>query len=44
MPPEEKGRATDDEVWNLIVYIRGFGKAQPAGAPAASAGSPAPGN
>ena len=44
MPPEEKGRATDDEVWNLIVYIRGFGKAQPAGAPAASTGSsPAPG-
>ena len=38
MPPEEKGRATDDEVWNLIVYIRGFGKTKPAAAPAASAG------
>lgn len=44
MPPEDKGRATDDEVWNLIVYIRGFGKAQPAAAPSPStASSPAPG-
>jgi len=49
MPPEDKGRATDDEVWNLIAYIRSLGKAQPASTPAAtpapaSAASPAPGN
>jgi len=43
MPAEDKGRATDDEVWNLIVYIRSLGKAQPASAPAAApAASPAP--
>jgi mono/diheme cytochrome c family protein len=35
MPPEEVGRAKDDDVWNLIVYIRSFGKVQPA-APAAA--------
>jgi mono/diheme cytochrome c family protein len=48
MPAEDAGRAKDDEVWNLIVIIRAFGKEQPAGtpaaAPAAPAGSPAPGN
>jgi len=52
MPAEDKGRATDDEVWNLIVYIRSMGKAQPVAAPApaapaaapAPAASPAPGN
>jgi cytochrome c len=37
MPAEEEGRAKDNEVWNLIIYIRGFGKAQPATAPAAPA-------
>lgn len=26
MPAEEDGRAKDSEVWNLIVYIRGFSK------------------
>jgi mono/diheme cytochrome c family protein len=37
MPPEEEGRAKDTDVWNLIVYIRGFAKAQPAAAPPAAA-------
>lgn len=36
MPPEDKGRATDDEVRSLIVYIRSLGKSQPAAAPAAT--------
>ena len=36
MPPESSGRATDTEVWNLIIYIRTFSKPQPkAAAPAA---------
>jgi len=35
MPAEDTGRASDTEVWNLIIYIRGLGKAQPA-APAAA--------
>jgi cytochrome c len=35
MPPESSGRATDTEVWNLIIYIRTFSKSQPpAAAPA----------
>ena len=35
MPPESDGRATDTEVWNLIIYIRSFSKGQsPAPAPA----------
>jgi len=29
MPPESSGRATDTEVWNLIIYIRTFSKPQP---------------
>jgi mono/diheme cytochrome c family protein len=28
MPPEESGRASDDAVWNLVFYIRGFSKGQ----------------
>jgi mono/diheme cytochrome c family protein len=46
MPAEDANRAKDDEVWNLIVYIRALGKAQPAAAPAAAAapGNPAPGS
>jgi mono/diheme cytochrome c family protein len=28
MPPEDPGRAKDDEVWNLVLYIRGMSKAQ----------------
>jgi cytochrome c5 len=30
MPAEDAGRAKDDEVWNLIIYIRGLSKQQPA--------------
>jgi hypothetical protein len=30
MPPEDAGRAKDDDVRNLIVYIRSFSKGQPA--------------
>ena len=33
MPPEAAGRANDNMVWNLILYIRGMSKPQP-GAPA----------
>jgi mono/diheme cytochrome c family protein len=29
MPPEGEGRAKDAEVWNLVIYIRSFSKAQP---------------
>jgi mono/diheme cytochrome c family protein len=32
MPSEAEGRANDNEVWNLILYIRGFSKAQAAAA------------
>jgi mono/diheme cytochrome c family protein len=35
MPPEAEGRAKDDVVWNLIIYIRNFSKGQ-AAAPAAA--------
>ena len=51
MPPEDKSRATDDEVKGLIAYIRGFSKGQPAApaaapatAPAADAATPPPSN
>jgi mono/diheme cytochrome c family protein len=44
MPPEDPNRAKDEEIWNLIVYIRAFGKAQPAASPAPGpATAPAPG-
>ncbi len=36
MPPESSGRATDTEVWNLVIYIRSFSKGQ-SPAPAAPA-------
>jgi len=26
MPPETEGRASDDAIWNLVIYIRGFSK------------------
>jgi mono/diheme cytochrome c family protein len=39
MPPEDAGRAKDDDIWNLIHYIRAMSKNQPA--PAAPA-APAP--
>src|SRR5580658_9948942 len=42
MPPEDPGRAKDDEVWNLIIYIRAFSKNQPAApAPAPAPAAPA---
>jgi mono/diheme cytochrome c family protein len=34
MPPEAEGRAKDDEVWNLILYIRSMARHQPAAVPA----------
>ncbi|MGA8742495.1 MAG: cytochrome c [Terracidiphilus sp.] len=34
MPPEDEGRAKNEEVRNLVVYIRKLAKDQPAGAPA----------
>ncbi len=37
MPAEDSGRADDSEVWNLLVYIRTFSKAQPSAAPASAA-------
>ncbi|HMD77992.1 MAG TPA: cytochrome c [Terracidiphilus sp.] len=40
MPPEDPSRAKDDEVWNLIIYIRGLSKDQPAAAPPADAAKP----
>lgn len=32
MPGEDKARASDTEVWNLIIYVRNFSKPQPAAA------------
>jgi cytochrome c5 len=37
MPAEDKGRASDDEVKNLIVYIRSLSKNQTAATPAPAA-------
>jgi len=41
MPPEGEGRAKDNDVWNLVIYIRGFSKGQPT-PPAAAATAHAP--
>jgi mono/diheme cytochrome c family protein len=41
MPPEAEGRAKDDEVWNLIIYIRNLHKLTPAPAPAPAPAAPA---
>jgi mono/diheme cytochrome c family protein len=35
MPPEEASRAKDDDIWNLVIYIRSFSKGHPAAAAAA---------
>ena len=35
MPPEDSGRANDDLVWNLVIYIRGFSKSGRASASSA---------
>lgn len=47
MPAEEVGRAKDDDVWNVIIYIRKFAQGQPAstanqppGAPTAASATP----
>jgi len=32
MPPEDAARVKDNEVWNLVSYIRSFSKGQPAAA------------
>ncbi len=42
MPAEAVGRAKDDEVRNLILYIRGLAKLQPAAAPETPAAPVAP--
>lgn len=42
MPSEPAGRATDTEVRNLIIYIRGLGKEQPATPPATPAAPATP--
>jgi mono/diheme cytochrome c family protein len=42
MPSEDLGRAKDDEVRNLILYIRGLAKLQPAAAPETPAAPVAP--
>jgi mono/diheme cytochrome c family protein len=34
MPAEAEGRAKDDEIWNLVIYIRSLSKNQPAPATA----------
>ncbi len=45
MPAEEEGRAKNDDVWALILYLRNFSKGQPvpaASAPADSSKADAP--
>jgi hypothetical protein len=42
MPPEDAGRAKNDELWNLITYIRNLPKGQPAAAPAQPEAAPPP--
>jgi mono/diheme cytochrome c family protein len=39
MPPEDPSRAKNDDVWNLIIYIRAFSKGQP-GTPAPAPAAP----
>jgi hypothetical protein len=43
MPPEDEARAKNDEVWNLIIYIRSLWKTAPP-APATPAAPAAPSN
>ncbi len=40
MPPEDAGRAKNDEIWGLVTYIRGFSKGQPAAPAPADAPKP----
>ncbi|MGA8668787.1 MAG: cytochrome c [Terracidiphilus sp.] len=48
MPAEDTGRAKDDEVWNLVIFIRGLSKDHPAApapaTPTTATTAPAPGN
>ena len=37
MPPEDSSRAKDDDIKNLVLYIRGFSKQQPPATSAADA-------
>jgi hypothetical protein len=41
MPPEPEGRAKDDDVKGLVLYIRSMAGKQPAAAPAAPTAPPA---
>jgi mono/diheme cytochrome c family protein len=41
MPPEEPGRAKDEEVWALIAHIRNFSKGMPSAPAPADAAPPA---
>jgi mono/diheme cytochrome c family protein len=36
MPPEDSGRAKDNDVWNLVIYIRSFSKVPAAAASTAA--------
>jgi mono/diheme cytochrome c family protein len=40
MPAEDVSRAKDEELWNLIVYIRSLSKGHPAAPPPAAAPAP----
>jgi mono/diheme cytochrome c family protein len=42
MPPEEPGRAKDNEVWNLIIYIRKFSNGSAPAAPTGLSGTATP--
>jgi mono/diheme cytochrome c family protein len=41
MPSEAVARASNDQVWNLVIYIRSFAKGQPAAPVSAPAPAPA---
>ena len=42
MPPEDTARATNDEIHNMVIYIRKFAKDQPAAAPSTDQPAAAP--
>jgi cytochrome c len=42
MPPEDAGRATDPEIWNLVIYVHSFSKNHAPAPPATPAPAPAP--
>jgi mono/diheme cytochrome c family protein len=41
MPAEDVSRAKNDEVWNLVIFLRNMSKGQPSAPPAAPAAAPA---